>query len=353
MSINFSTIKDKFVADIYCVENVTIDISSPPFSIEHLSPVSREYKGNYFLIDMTTFLFFHTMNEGIAQYTMLKKIVPDLKIVPIFLSLDNSLYRSDTSFYLDIMKPFDVKIEDIIRLDQIKPTFEKLYYYTTRVNCFLEKLDIPQGKELYNRTPHFTGGYETLRELYDPYLVKDESLPKKIFLTRLEKDNFTRKLHDLSFDHDMYDVPEDKDVLQQVNNFGSRGHFDQMLREKHISREDQERLEQYFINNGYTALDPEGLTFFEQLNYYYNATHVVAMRGSALLNTIFCDPGTKIFILDTNYIYSFPYREICEIFDHEVYEIPFELKLKKYMTSELFSVKNILGILKTHYSDRV
>lgn len=352
MSIKVSTIKDKFVSDIYCAEEVTIDAATSTLFNGIDSAVPERFEGSYFLIDMTTFLFFHTMNEGIAQYVMLKKIIPELQIVPIFLSTDNS-FRGSEDFYLDILKPFNVQKEDIINLKTTKPTFEKIYYYTTRINCFLEKLDIPQGKELYNVTPHFVDGYNTLRELYYPYLKKDESLPKKIFLSRLDKDDSTRKLYESSFEHDMYDLPEDKDVLQTIQNYGSRGHFDQMLREKYINREEQARLEKYFIQNGYTALDPEGLSFFEQINYYYNATHVVTMRGSALLNTIFSDAGTKIFILDTNAIYTFPYREICELFDHKVYEIPFKLELKKYMTSELFCVNNVLGILKTHYSDVV
>lgn len=353
MTIKVSTIKDKFVTDIYCAEDVTIDVSLSPLFRGGDIPMPIEYKGNYFLMDMNTFLFFHTLNEGIAQYVMLKEIIKDLQLVPMIVENSDFSYDSTIDFYLEILKPFNITKNDIVKLNDFKPTFEKVYYYVVRVNSFLEQLDIPQGRELYGETPFFLDGYYALRKTYDPYLVKDESLPKKIFFTRLDKDDDTRKLHDLAFAQDIYDAPEHPEVSLSIRNFGSRDYFNQMLRERHIVREEQERLENYFIQNGYTVVDPEKLSFFEQIQYYYNATHVASMRGSALLNTLFCDEGTKIFILDTNVSYTFPYKEICSIYNHEVYEIPFELKLKKYMPSELFCVKNILGILKTHYSDKV
>jgi hypothetical protein len=353
MSIKVSTIKDKFVSDIYCAENITIDISALDSFIGVASLKEEEYKGNYFLMDMDTFIYFHTMVEGIAQYAMLKEIIEDLQIVPIVVSNDSFKINKINKFYLDALKPFNITEKDIIDLCKIKPTFERVYYYTTRANSFLEKLDIPQGKELYGEVPFFVDGYYALRKIYAPYLEKDMQLPKKIFLSRLKKNEEIREAAKLYLEHGLYGKPLHKLVEQLIENYGSERYFIQMLAERHIEREEEELLEDYFRKNTYAIIDPEELTFFEQINLYYNATHVAAMRGAGLLNTLFCDPDAHIFILDTNQDYIFPYREICSIFDHNVYEIPFRLELKKYMQRELFCTRNILGILKTHYADKI
>jgi hypothetical protein len=353
MTIKVSTIKDKFVSDVYCAENITIDISSMRGFTGVDSSKEKEYKGNYFIMDMNTFLFFHTMHEGVAQYLLLKEIIKDLQIVPILVKREYFDVNKSMDFYLDILKPFGITKEDIIVINETKPTFEKVYYYVTKVNSFLEKLDIPQGKELYNENPFFVEGYKSLRKLYSPYIEKDKQLPKKIFFTRLQKNDGIRNSYKLYLEYNLHGGKLHDQVRQGMSDYGSIQHFEQMLRERYISREEELLLEDYFIKKGYTIINPENLTFFEQINYYYNATHIVSQRGAALLNTLFCDPGTNIFILDLNVDYNFPYREICDIFDHNAYEIPFKSELKKYMATELFSVKNILGIINSHYSDKI
>jgi capsular polysaccharide biosynthesis protein len=117
--------------------------------------------------------------------------------------------------------------------------------------------------------------------------------------------------------------------------------------------EEEVRLEKYFTSKGYEIIDPEDLSFYEQINYYYNATHIASIRGSGLFNTIFCQEDANIFILDTAQPYEFAYYDICKLSTQNVYEIPFTLRFKKFMQDSLFSVNNITGILDSHYADMI
>jgi hypothetical protein len=349
MSLKFKTISDKFISDIYCVEDVKFDINDFFDFDRSGSIVEKTYSGNYFIFYLNSFLYFHTLHEGIGQYEVLKKIIPDLKIsvVAIDRTFDNKKEVMDIC--LDLIKPYGLQHDDIIFLAEETPIFENIYYYTTRINYLLEQMDVPQGKELHGMYDQYLGGFESLIELYKPYLVKDENSPKKIFITRMEKDDNVRNIHDMFYESDVYDIQKPQALIQEENNWGGTKYIKQLLRERLVPKVNEEKLEQFFISNGYTVIDPEKISFYDQINYYYNATHVASIRGSGLMNTLFCDPGTNIFILDNSKYYEFEYKQICEINSKNVYEIPFDLKLKTIMPEELFNTYNIIGILYTHY----
>ncbi len=56
-------------------------------------------------------------------------------------------------------------------------------------------------------------------------------------------------------------------------------------------------LEDLFVSNGYVIVEPEKLTFYQQMLLFNNANAVVAPTGAALGNAIFCKPGTRIGVL--------------------------------------------------------
>jgi capsular polysaccharide biosynthesis protein len=58
-----------------------------------------------------------------------------------------------------------------------------------------------------------------------------------------------------------------------------------------------EDVEQMVITHGYTVVDPETLSFAQQVRLFMKAKAVVASSGAALANILFCPPDTRIYIL--------------------------------------------------------
>jgi hypothetical protein len=56
-------------------------------------------------------------------------------------------------------------------------------------------------------------------------------------------------------------------------------------------------LEVLFGLHGYISIEPEQLTFIQQVQLFTNAKEVVAPTGAALANAIFCKTGTRIGVL--------------------------------------------------------
>lgn len=67
-------------------------------------------------------------------------------------------------------------------------------------------------------------------------------------------------------------------------------------------------IEKLLVSRGFAIVEPEKLSFLEQVRLFSNAKVVVGSSGAALANIVFCQPGTKINILisvfvDTSYWY--------------------------------------------------
>ncbi len=67
-------------------------------------------------------------------------------------------------------------------------------------------------------------------------------------------------------------------------------------------------LEKLLVAHGYVIVEPEKLSFSEQIRLFSNTKIIVASSGAAMANIIFCPPASQIFILiskhpNTNYWY--------------------------------------------------
>lgn len=67
-------------------------------------------------------------------------------------------------------------------------------------------------------------------------------------------------------------------------------------------------IEKLLVSHGFAIVEPEKLSFQEQVSLFSNAKVVVGSSGAALANIVFCQPGTEINILisvftDTSYWY--------------------------------------------------
>lgn len=340
--------------DYFCVEDLDLDAAK---SYTFTGRPEKYYYGNFFLFQIDYFQYFHVVHEGIGQYELLKGVIPDLKIVVISSRSKDEVSIDDhkVTVSLDMLKPYNITYDDIIFLDKEKPIFEKIFYYTTRAGHLLNKINIPQGDETYQMKfdQLYNGGYKALRILYQPYLTKNETLPKKIFFSRMKLNNEVRNTYRLLRDEDSIDGEDSLFLQRHRENYGGYRYLWQLVHERYMPIQEEEKLENFFIKQGYTIIDPSACSFYAQMNYCYNATHIAAIRGSSLLNTIFCDEDTNIFILDPSQAYDFPYEFICNTYAKNVFEIPFTSKIKRLYSQSLFTIDNIIGILETHYSDRI
>ncbi|QPD03468.1 MAG: hypothetical protein Nkreftii_001242 [Candidatus Nitrospira kreftii] len=58
-----------------------------------------------------------------------------------------------------------------------------------------------------------------------------------------------------------------------------------------------DQLEQYMVSRGYVIIEPEKLTFLQQMQLFRNAKFIFAPTGAALSNAIFCRPGAQVAVL--------------------------------------------------------
>lgn len=60
-------------------------------------------------------------------------------------------------------------------------------------------------------------------------------------------------------------------------------------------------IEAFLVEQGFTVIEPECLSFAEQVRMFASADIVVGVTGAAFANLIFCRPATRIVILASNY----------------------------------------------------
>jgi capsular polysaccharide biosynthesis protein len=56
-------------------------------------------------------------------------------------------------------------------------------------------------------------------------------------------------------------------------------------------------VEQIFLKNGYVVIEPETLTFLQQVSLFHNVEHIAGPTGSAFANPIFSPRNTQVLIL--------------------------------------------------------
>jgi capsular polysaccharide biosynthesis protein len=66
----------------------------------------------------------------------------------------------------------------------------------------------------------------------------------------------------------------------------------------------EDEISSHLEARGYEILYPEDLSFAEQVRVFQEARVIVAANGSALMNTVFCQPGTRIVVLSQTGIFN-------------------------------------------------
>jgi capsular polysaccharide biosynthesis protein len=120
------------------------------------------------------------------------------------------------------------------------------------------------------------------RERFSKIVERDESFPKKIYISRSDA---TRK---------WLSRPHDKEIFMRAFT-------------------EEPKLKEYFLSKGYTEVIMSDHSYKDQLKFFYNATHIVGLCGTGLVNSFICQEGTQVVEILANGKYQFSYRYMTQI----------------------------------------
>ena len=143
---------------------------------------------------------------------------------------------------------------------------------------------------------------ETAKIVSELFVPEKIRLPKKnkIFISKRKADKWYEKFMEKKAQLRI-DFPDDEDFLVQLKKMQGHNDFGAMEKNYEIRRYNgQKEIEDFFEDHGYEIVFAEDLGLFEQINKYYNASHVASINGTGCYNAIFSDRNTKVFMINTH-----------------------------------------------------
>lgn len=151
-----------------------------------------------------------------------------------------------------------------------------------------------------------------------PNLVKNNLSPKKIYISRqLANKRYIQEKAKLNF------WAVDKNLKARV------------FKKEYL-------IENFFVKNGYTSVTLEGMSFMDQMNLFYNATHVASLSGSGLVNMVACDENTTITEIRAIVEFGYCYHDYGRAlgFNHNLVESRDNQDIKYDIQKELEKIVN-------------
>ncbi len=300
--------------------------------------INKEIKilGDVFLFDIFGYQYYHMLYDKVGQFEALKKMVPGIR--PLFFTNLTQSIESTLQFHLgaaplrDIIKIYNIKQEDILYLSDYEKVIVDSCWYVTYYsnNGVVRQLPHNDNFVLGEDARNSPNGYVYqatmgLRDLIRPSVEYSSDYPKKIYISRSKA--FSEVLNAKEFfetvDLDNMSTDEQKLFSHYVGTYG--GSFEEcqkILASRSMDMENNQKIEQMFIDLGYTVIFTEGMGVLEQAKYFLNATHIAAFKGTGLSNVAFVQKNAKIFIMNNNNIYDHYYKDISKFVADKVYEFP-------------------------------
>lgn len=293
----------------------------------------QKFSGKYFILCTDDFMW-HYLSEQLTQYELLSKEIPDLQLFFINLTpwAGNPSHCKISDFIKEIKRKDNLYrlpyFEDMAKIYLKDKYDDAIIYSYTDYNFMLEefymifdlrhfisdrefkikKIPLPyylKYKIEYHDNKKYTvyehspwsdlnnlnalwqrEGMRLARERFRKYLKKDNELPKKIYIDRTDANI--------------------KWSLIEKDSGGVAKFKDRQFRREYIIRE-------YFKKLGYVPLKLGEYGYIEQLNFFYNATHVAGLCGTGLVNAFVSEKGTTITELYVDKRYQFSYGYLTEI----------------------------------------
>ena len=302
---------DEFKVEELGIDNSILRLTNL-FRLFDVEKPTKILKGKTFVAPLSR-KYWHFLHESLAQYEVLKKRIPDLKIYFVdfhglaardgFEDSSTAFCKGLAEFYLDpnefsnIFKDLDVQY----RIPASNLLFEEAYFISD-----YEHLVPPTAWEHTGFTPpwyredidwvgdHWVGpdgrdawikeGVQLLRERLITSVRESEDYPEKMYVSRRDA---TERYRNLIKDGETSDT-------KSINEARERNY-------------DETNLENYFIAKGYEPVCLEGMPYREQMNYFHNAKKIAGLVGSGFCNLIFSRPDVELIELHVSATFEFSY----------------------------------------------
>jgi hypothetical protein len=291
-----------------------------------------ELAGDWFIIDATDHCYYHFIFDNVGQFFALKTLIPDLKV--LFRVTDPELFKKLPDYISwtieKIKNEVDYVVLEIEQASEIK--IERLHAVSTRLIPFFSILGI-RHKHLITNDSYQDFVVPELRDFFFRHLP-EISGPRKIYVSRKDKSEELRarsryleylKANGVTWSpidiNKVQDWGKD-DTLDPGNFIENRPDefrptiFTQPPRaqevdivNRSISAEDEDRLEQYFLDNGYTIFSHVDYDYPTQMAMVASCDYYVTFTGSSVLNSAVCKENANIYVLNHNTNWPMPNHE--------------------------------------------
>jgi hypothetical protein len=286
--------------------------------------------GKSFIINADNWQYAHVIQECIGHYEFLRQYIPDLKIYFVYPTTPSpNIFENQNEYgalvFRDLLLKYNIKKEDILVYSE-SLTFENIYY-VFNFFTFVIKDYIESSPSIHSHLDKdFKMQRETAKIVSELFVPEKIRLPKKskIFISKRKADKFYEKFMEKKAQLRI-DYPDDEEFLVQLKKIQGHNDFGTMEINYKIRRySGQKEIEDFFEERGYEIVFAEDLGLFEQINKYYNASHIASINGTGCYNAIFSDRNTKVFMINTHpqFYWFFDYLLKDRLGEDNVFVLP-------------------------------
>lgn len=303
--------------NIKFVNNNLFDDYDPEYIKTHLQKKYNK-SGNYFIVWLGQKNIFHLLVDVLGQFLYLKEMIPDLKAIPMYYSVDGdpsgdlgikpvperatNWDRGDMMpAAIELARILDINIEEAIDSFSLKElSIENLFFCTTTSDSFLS---VMLGEESQNgihfslkdhlntirQKHHYTAVcVQKIKQIVDlEYLDDNNSYPEKIFLA----------------------VPPNKFPLNMDNAIEKEPHL-----ASYLSIDEYNVVLDFAKNNNFTIIEPWNISFREQVLYSRNAKIIITVGGSNAIHSLWSKNDTRFFYFNPHQFHYEPFEYIMEMY---------------------------------------
>lgn len=260
-----------------------------------------KFEGDCFLATLHYF-YHHSMLDMMGEYFFIRSHVPDLKCYFNSMMGKSPIWRDDfedrsVDTYLDYLYRYPFGMRKYNEINYHEYTRELVNIFSPDRQIYTIESDNLLFENFYVAvdlpTPFAGRDYSKHRDIksmseYLSNLCEEKNLPKKIYISR--------KLNNIRYKNELKQNPTNNPLANPIIRV-----FDE-----------EDSIEKYFNSIGYQSVCLEGMPLLDQLNLFYNATHIAGLNGSAWVNLLAAKENTNIIELNliAGYINRFNYKEI-------------------------------------------
>ncbi len=301
-------------------ETRQIDVPGYTRKIFHVSDVilnieseitQETIHGNSFLYFINDWQYGHVLQDVLAHYEFLRQSIPDLQLIILSQNEIDPKTGQVSTVSPVINNIFDKYPDCIFVNDRDKILIKNIYYFFSL----------------------FMGQVVNVLETNKPIFGTDDpDFHYQVWAANFIKEKFkpinpvkpTRKLY------------ISRSIADKIYEKPSLEHY-----KKIRVLENSQLLEDYLKSLDYEIVTNEGMNIEEQAAVYQSASHVITINGTGAYNTIFCDPGTKIFFLeihtDFNWFFDYLTHSVSSNYVHMLPAIRTTNKPHKIVVEQLIA----------------